>query len=124
MPHDRPPAQPFDAQNRLVLPFLPISTGVAGVKRTRGHPELDLEQALVDYHEIAASLDVAQRPTFWLQVVDFLIDQANVSVMWLDCETTEPIQHGTPIERMKLTVTCHRTSAPPPRGRSRHGAPL
>ena len=106
MPHDRPPAQPFDAQNRLVLPFLPISTGVAGVKRTRGHPELDLEQALVDYHEIAASLDVAQRPTFWLQVVDFLIDQANVSVMWLDCETTEPIEHGTPIERMKLTVTC------------------
>ena len=64
MPHDRPPAQPFDAQNRLVLPFLPISTGVAGVKRTRGHPELDLEQALVDYHEIAASLDVAQRPGY------------------------------------------------------------
>ena len=60
----------------------------------------------MDYHEIAASLDVAQRPTFWLQVVAFLIDQANVSVMWLDCETTEPIQHGTPIERMKLTVTC------------------
>ena len=88
------------------LPLLPLATGVAGEKRTRGHPELDLEQALVDYHEIAASLDVAQRPTFWLQVVDFLIDQANVSVMWLDCETTEPIEHGTPIERMKLTVTC------------------
>ena len=39
------------------LPLLPLATGVAGVKRTRSHPELDLEQALVDYHEIAASLD-------------------------------------------------------------------
>ena len=88
------------------LPLLPLPVGVAGVKRTRSHPELDYEQALVDYHAISSSLDVSERPRFWLNVVDYLIDQANVSVMWLDCETSEAIERGTPIERMIATITC------------------
>ena len=89
------------------LPLLPLATNtLAGEKRVRGHPELDFEAALVDYHTISSSLDVSQRPRFWLNVVDFLIDQANVSVMWFDCETSEAIASGTPIERMRATITC------------------
>ena len=87
------------------LPLLPLATGVAGEKRAR-YADPDYEQALVDYHEMIASLDASRRPTFWLQVVDFLIDQATVSVMWLDCETSEAIEHGTPIEKMRPTITC------------------
>ena len=80
------------------LPLLPFPVS--------GHPELDFEAALSEYHAISSSLDVALRPRFWLNVVDFLIDQANVSIMWLDCETSEAIEHGTPIERMMATITC------------------
>ena len=56
------------------LPLLPLATGVANEKRAR-YADPDYEQALVDYHEMIASLDASRRPTFWLQVVDFLIDQ-------------------------------------------------
>ena len=61
------------------LPLLPLPVGVAGVKRTRSHPELDYEQALIDYHAISSSLDVSERPRFWLNVGLLLL----VGACWL-----------------------------------------
>ena len=52
---------------------------MAGVKRTRSHPELDYEQALIDYHAISSSLDVSEPPRFWLNVGLLLL----VGACWL-----------------------------------------
>ena len=76
------------------------------MKRARFNPAADPEDALREFNRVAPELTSAERASALQLLTEFVVDQAAVSHLVVDCETSELIARGVPIAAMSATVTC------------------